>query len=52
MIGEAVSGPPGYPLSGRRRKTRREADFIFTRMRGTLAEFGSDFAHSVRLDQC
>jgi enamine deaminase RidA (YjgF/YER057c/UK114 family) len=50
-IGEAVSGPPGYPLSGTRHKSRREADFIFARMSDLLAEFGSDFAHSLRLDQ-
>jgi hypothetical protein len=31
--------------------SRREADFIFNRMRRVLAEFGTDFAHSVRLDQ-
>src|SRR5690349_3238274 len=48
---EAVSGPPGYPLFGHHHKSRREADFIFRRMRGLLEEFGTDFAHSVRLDQ-
>ncbi len=50
-INAAVSGPPGYTLFGHRHKSRREADFIFNRMRGVLAEFGSDFAHAVRLDQ-
>lgn len=50
-IDEAVSGPPGYPLFGPLHKSRREADFIFKRMRRVLAEFGSDFAHSLRLDQ-
>lgn len=48
---DAVSGPPGYPLYGERHKSRREAGFIFDRMRRLLAEFGADFAHSVRLDQ-
>src|SRR5215470_5287519 len=51
MIDESVSGPPGYPLFGHYHKSRREADFIFNRMRRVLAEFGTDFAHSVRLDQ-
>jgi enamine deaminase RidA (YjgF/YER057c/UK114 family) len=51
VIDEAVSGPVGYPLFGRHHKSRREADFIFNRMRRVLAEFGSDFAHGVRLDQ-
>ena len=50
-VDEAVSGPPGYPLFGRHHQSRREADFIFNRMRGLLAEFGCDFAHAVRLDQ-
>jgi hypothetical protein len=50
-VDEAVSGPPGYPLSGPRHESRREADFIFNRMRSVLAEFGTDFAHAVRLDQ-
>jgi enamine deaminase RidA (YjgF/YER057c/UK114 family) len=50
-VDEAVSGPPGYPLFGHYHRSRREADFIFNRMRGLLAEFGTDFAHSVRLDQ-
>jgi hypothetical protein len=51
MVDEAVSGPPGYPLFGHHHKSRREADFIFNRMRRVLDEFGTDFAHSVRLDQ-
>jgi hypothetical protein len=51
MVDEAVSGPPGYPLFGHHHKSRRETDFIFNRMRRVLAEFGTDFAHSVRLDQ-
>jgi len=51
MAGEAVSGPAGYPLFGHHHKIRREADFIFGRMRRVLGEFGSDFAHSIRLDQ-
>ena len=51
MVDEAVSGPPGYPLFGNHHESRREADFIFNRMRRVLAEFGTDFAHSVRLDQ-
>jgi enamine deaminase RidA (YjgF/YER057c/UK114 family) len=50
-IDAAVAGPAGYPLFGPRHRSRREADFIFGRMRGVLGEFGSDFAHSVRLDQ-
>ena len=51
MVDEAVSGPPGYPLFGHHHKSRREADFIFNRMRRVLEEFGTDFAHNVRLDQ-
>ena len=50
-VDETVSGPAGYPLFGHNHKSRREADFIFNRMRGVLAEFGCDFAHAVRLDQ-
>lgn len=50
-VDEAVSGPPGYPLFGRYHKSRREADFIFNRMRRVLEEFGTDFEHSIRLDQ-
>jgi enamine deaminase RidA (YjgF/YER057c/UK114 family) len=51
MVDEAVLGPPGYPLFGHHHKSRREADFIFNRMRRVLDEFGTDFAHNVRLDQ-
>jgi enamine deaminase RidA (YjgF/YER057c/UK114 family) len=50
-LDEAVSGPPGYPLLGHHHRSRREAGFIFNRMRRVLDEFGTDFAHSVRLDQ-
>jgi enamine deaminase RidA (YjgF/YER057c/UK114 family) len=50
-VDETVSGPAGYPLFGHNHKSRREADFIFNRMRGVLAEFGSDFEHALRLDQ-
>lgn len=50
-IEQAVSGPPGFPLFGIHHQSRREADFIFRRMESLLAEFGTDFAHSVRLDQ-
>ncbi len=45
-----VAGPAGFPLFGRS-KSRREGDFILRRMRHILAEFGSDLAHGVRLDQ-
>lgn len=45
-----VTGPPGFPLYGRSR-SRREGDFILQRMRTILGEFGTDFTHSVRLDQ-
>jgi enamine deaminase RidA (YjgF/YER057c/UK114 family) len=50
-LDEAVSGPPGYQLFGHHHRSRREADFVFNRMRGVLGEFGTDFAHSIRLDQ-
>jgi len=50
-VDEGISGPPGYPLFGHHHKSRREADFIFQRMSRVLEEFGTDFAHSVRLDQ-
>jgi enamine deaminase RidA (YjgF/YER057c/UK114 family) len=46
----AVEGPAGFPGYGRPR-LRREADFIFERMGQILKSFGTDFAHSVRLDQ-
>src|SRR5207302_958628 len=49
-VPEEVAGPAGYPLYGRS-KSRREGDFILRRMRHILAEFGSDLAHGVRLDQ-
>jgi enamine deaminase RidA (YjgF/YER057c/UK114 family) len=49
-ITEAVAGPPGFPRFGRPR-WRREGDFILQRMQRVLQEFGSDLAHSVRLDQ-
>ena len=42
MVDEAVSGPPGYSLFGHHHKSRREADFIFRRMRRVLEEFGAD----------
>jgi enamine deaminase RidA (YjgF/YER057c/UK114 family) len=45
-----VDGPEGFPAFGAPR-LKREAEFILKRMRGTLAEFGSDFRHSVRVDQ-
>ena len=35
-IDEAVAGPPSYPLFGPRHRSRREADFIFDRMRRVL----------------
>jgi enamine deaminase RidA (YjgF/YER057c/UK114 family) len=50
-IDGTVAGPPSYPLFGTSHRSRREADFIFSRMRGVLQEFGSDFAHAIRLDQ-
>jgi enamine deaminase RidA (YjgF/YER057c/UK114 family) len=50
-IDDSVSGPPGFPLFGPLHRSRREADFIFQRMRDLLGEFGTDFAHSIRLDQ-
>jgi enamine deaminase RidA (YjgF/YER057c/UK114 family) len=45
-----VEGPAGFPEYGKPR-LRREADFIFERMGQILKSFGTDFAHSVRLDQ-
>jgi len=45
-----VEGPPGNALSGRP-PLRREADFILTRMRTILKEFGSDLTNAVRVDQ-
>ena len=49
-IPQEVAGPPGFPLHGHNR-SRREGDFILQRMRKLLGEFGTDLAHSVRLDQ-
>jgi enamine deaminase RidA (YjgF/YER057c/UK114 family) len=49
-IPDEVAGPPGFPLYGRSR-SRREGDFILQRMQKLLGEFGSDLAHSIRLDQ-
>jgi len=49
-IPDEVAGPPGFPLYGRGR-SRREGDFVLQRMRRLLGEFGSDLAHSIRLDQ-
>ena len=46
----AVEGPAGFPEYGTP-GLRREADFIFGRMERVLKSFGTDFAHSVRLDQ-
>jgi enamine deaminase RidA (YjgF/YER057c/UK114 family) len=45
-----VDGAEGFPAFGAPR-LKREAEFILKRMRRTLAEFGSDFRHSVRVDQ-
>lgn len=45
-----VEGPSGFPSFGAPR-LRREAEYILRRMRRVLKEFGSDFAHSVRVDQ-
>jgi enamine deaminase RidA (YjgF/YER057c/UK114 family) len=45
-----VDGPAGFPSFGEPR-LKREAQYILARMRKTLAEFGSDFRHSVRVDQ-
>jgi len=49
-IAPEVEGAQGFPAFGAPR-LRREAEFILRRMRKTLAEFGSDFKHSVRVDQ-
>ena len=40
----------GFPSFGAPR-LKREAEYILKRMRKILAEFGSDFRHSVRVDQ-
>jgi enamine deaminase RidA (YjgF/YER057c/UK114 family) len=45
-----VEGPAGFPSFGVPR-LRREAEYVLGRMRRLLHEFGSDFAHSVRVDQ-
>ena len=45
-----VEGHAGFPAFGAPR-LRREAEYILRRMRKTLGEFGSDFRHSVRVDQ-
>src|SRR5258705_2256273 len=45
-----VEGHAGFPSYGAPR-LKREAEFILKRMRATLGEFGSDFKHSVRVDQ-
>src|SRR5712671_2374276 len=45
-----VEGPPGYRLSGRP-PLRREADYILSRMRAILKEFGTDLPNAVRVDQ-
>ena len=46
----AVEGQLGFPEYGKP-GLRREADFMFERMGQILRSFGTDFAHSVRLDQ-
>src|SRR5437868_5961777 len=46
----AVAGASGFPEYGKP-GLRREADFIFERMGQILKSFGTDLAHSVRLDQ-
>lgn len=45
-----VEGPAGFPSFGAPR-LRREAEYILRRMRRLLGEFGTDFRHSVRVDQ-
>jgi enamine deaminase RidA (YjgF/YER057c/UK114 family) len=45
-----VEGPEGFASFGAPR-LKREAQYILKRMRNTLAEFGSDFRHSLRVDQ-
>jgi enamine deaminase RidA (YjgF/YER057c/UK114 family) len=51
LLDDAVLGPPGFPAYGHHHPSRREADFILERMRRVLGEFGTDLAHSIRLDQ-
>jgi enamine deaminase RidA (YjgF/YER057c/UK114 family) len=46
----AVEGPAVFPDYGKPR-LRREADYMLARMGDILKGFGTDFAHSVRLDQ-
>lgn len=46
----AVEGSAGFPEYGKP-GLRREADYLFARMGETLKSFGTDLAHSVRLDQ-
>jgi enamine deaminase RidA (YjgF/YER057c/UK114 family) len=46
----AVAGAPGFPDYGTP-GMRREADFILERMEQSLKSFGTDLAHTVRLDQ-
>lgn len=46
----AVEGPAGFPEYGKP-GLRREADYMLDRMGQILKSFGTDFAHSVRLDQ-
>ena len=45
-----VAGNPRLPLHGAP-KHRREGDYICARLKALLAQAGTDFAHSVRLDQ-
>src|SRR5205814_4452488 len=45
-----VEGPAQFPSFGAPR-LQREAQYVLARMRKALAEFGSDFRHSVRVDQ-
>ena len=45
-----VAGHPGFPSFGLPR-FRREGDYILTRIRKILREFGSDLPNGVRLDQ-
>jgi enamine deaminase RidA (YjgF/YER057c/UK114 family) len=46
----AVAGAAGFPEYGRP-GMRREADYVLERMGQILKSFGTDLAHSVRLDQ-
>jgi enamine deaminase RidA (YjgF/YER057c/UK114 family) len=49
-ITPAVAGASGFPEYGKP-GMRREADFILGRMGQILKSLGTDFAHTVRLDQ-